>query len=77
MECALTIMEFEDIDYGAWRCDLRTSSSLLYGTVLHVDYPDLCRNNSTKDEVVKIKTEHVYVKRGDSFTVNSQYNNTT
>lgn len=74
LKCALTIVKFEDIEYGAWWCDLRTMfSSPSYGIVLRVDYLDLYRNNSTKDEVVKIRTDDVYVKRGDPFMVNLRH----
>ncbi|XP_029665138.1 uncharacterized protein LOC115236680 isoform X3 [Formica exsecta] len=70
LECAITIMKLEDVDYGAWRCDLRIPfSSRSYGTVLRVDYPDSRGNNNTKDEMVKIRTDDVYVKRGDPFTI--------
>lgn len=70
-------MELEDVDYGAWRCDLKIYSSRSYGTVLRVDYPDSRENNNTKDEMVKIRTEDVYVKRGDPFTVNSRHKSET
>ncbi|KAL6437359.1 hypothetical protein ACFW04_005097 [Cataglyphis niger] len=69
LECAITIMELEDVDYGAWRCDLKIYSSRSYGTVLRVDYPDSRGNNNTKGEMIKIRTDDVYVKRGDPFTI--------
>lgn len=71
-------MKLEDVDYGAWRCDLRIPfSSRSYGTVLRVDYPDSRGNNNTKNEMVKIRTDDVYVKRGDPFTVNTRHKSET
>ncbi|XP_072761364.1 uncharacterized protein [Anoplolepis gracilipes] len=70
LECAITIIKFEDVDYGTWRCDLTIPlSSRSYGTVLFVDYPDSRGNNNTKGGMVKIRTDDVHVKRGDPFTI--------
>ncbi|XP_011691347.1 PREDICTED: uncharacterized protein LOC105452158 isoform X1 [Wasmannia auropunctata] len=70
LECAITIRKLEDVDYGAWRCDLRIPyNARSYGSVLHVDYPNSRENSSAKGEAVKTRADGVYVKRGDPFTI--------
>ncbi|KAL6259688.1 hypothetical protein P5V15_009604 [Pogonomyrmex californicus] len=66
MKCAITIRKLEDVDYGAWRCYLKTHfSDNLYGSMLYVDYPDSRGNINPKN-----KTDIVHVKRDDPFTIN-------
>lgn len=72
LECAITIRRLEDVDYGAWRCDLRIPyNARSYGSVLHVDYPDSNGKTGAKGRAVKTRADDVHVKRGDPFTVNS------
>jgi hypothetical protein len=73
LECGVRIRNFEDADYGTWRCDIRIPYSLrVFGAMLHVDYPNSSKDGNIAGRRVKITADDVYVKRGDSFTVNSR-----
>ncbi|XP_011336074.2 uncharacterized protein LOC105278577 [Ooceraea biroi] len=70
LECGIRIRKFEDVDYGAWRCDLTMPyNPRHFGSVLHVDYPDSREDGNVKVRTVKIKADQVHVKRGDPFTI--------
>lgn len=73
LECGIKIRKLEDVDYGAWQCDLRIPyDPLHYGSVLRIDHSDSREDGNTRSRTVQSGADEVHVKRGDPFTVNSR-----